>query len=46
VKNPGDQDGPVVSIVDDVIFDGERSYALAELGSKPTHSRLFGQHLA
>jgi hypothetical protein len=29
VQNSGDQDVPIVSIVDDVILNGERSYARA-----------------
>jgi hypothetical protein len=43
VENSGDQDVSVVSIVDDMVFDGERSYARAQLRSKATHPRLFGQ---
>jgi hypothetical protein len=42
VENSGDQNVPVVSIVDDVILDGERSNTLAELLPEATHPRLFG----
>ena len=45
VEDSGDQDIPIVSIVDDVVFNGERSDAHAELGSQTTDSRLFGQQL-
>ena len=34
-----------MSIVDDVIFDGERSYVRAELRSKATHPRLLGHQI-
>ena len=43
VQNSGDHDVPAVSIVDDVILDGERSDGGAELRPKATHPRLFGQ---
>jgi hypothetical protein len=45
VENPGDQNVPVVSIVDDVILDGERSNAGAKLRSKATHARLVDEQL-
>jgi hypothetical protein len=40
VEYSRDQNLPVVSIVDDVILDGERSNAWAELRPKATHPRL------
>jgi hypothetical protein len=43
VKNSSDYDVPVVSIVDDVIFDWERSHTYAELRAETTDPRLFHQ---
>lgn len=45
VQNSGDQHVPVVSIVDDVTLDRERSHVGAELRSKTTHPRLLGQQI-
>lgn len=45
MQNSGDQHVPVVSIVDDVTLDHERSHVGAELRSKTTHPRLFGQQI-
>ena len=42
VQDSGDQDVPIVPIVDDVTFDGERANAVAELWPKTTHPGLFG----
>ena len=43
VENSGDQDVPVMSVVDDVILDGERPNARSKLRPQATHARLLGQ---
>ncbi len=43
MQDSGYQHFAVVSIVDDVVFDCERSDARAKLRPEPTHPRLLGQ---
>ena len=43
MQQPGYQDVALVTVVDDVALDGERSNAFAELRPEATHPGLFGQ---
>jgi hypothetical protein len=45
MENSGNQNVSVVPIVDDVIFDSERSNTRSKLRPEATHPRLFGQQL-
>jgi hypothetical protein len=45
MKNPGDQNIALLTIVDDVVLDREGSHAWTELRTCTTHPRLFGQQI-
>ena len=45
MKNPGDQNVVLMTVVDDVVLDCEGSYARTELRTSAAHPRMFSQPL-